>query len=329
MKRTQYYILGLLVHAGLFTSTALPERVFTSFCTGLSRFCFLFFRRYRKRIAGNLRMAFGPAGDRKQLSGIRKAVATNIGLNVAETICSATGNKDRVLSRITLHGAENIDRALAGGRGVIAVSAHMGNFMLMSAKMIQLGYSFTMLVKESRHTFLADAIRVVQQKQGGSFIYLKPWRQALQQILGCLKRNEIVCLLADENKRRSGTVVDFFNHPAPTAIGPAVLSLRSGAALLPVFIVRDGNGMQHIYAEPHLEPDLDGTRDQKTHAITDAYTRVIEKYVRDYPEQWFWFNNRWKKAKTGEHRNPAGRRIRKRRKRHMGASSPCRPEEQE
>jgi len=318
-----------MVHIGLFTSTALPERVVTAFCKGLFRFCCLFFRRYRKRIAGNLRMAFGPACDRKQLSAIRKAVATNIGLNLAETIYSATDNKDRVLSRITLHGAENVDRALAGGRGVIAVSAHMGNFMLMSAKMIQQGYSFTMLVKESRHRFLADAIRVVQQKQGGSFIYLRPWRQALQQILGCLKRNQIVCLLADENKRRSGTVVDFLNHPAPTAIGPAVLSLRSGAALLPVFIVRDRNGMQHIYAEPHLELNLNGNRDQKTHAITDAYTRVIEKYVRDYPEQWFWFNNRWKKAKTGENRDPVSPRIRKRRERHMSASSSFQAGEQE
>jgi KDO2-lipid IV(A) lauroyltransferase len=297
MKSIQYYVLSLLIRFGLFMSTVLPERTVTVFCTSIARLCFPFFPRYRKRISDNLRIAFGPSLERKQLHIIRKTVASNIGLNLAEVVCSATDKKKHILDRVTLHGAENLDSALAGGKGIIAFSAHMGNFMLLGAKMLEQGYPFTVLVKESKHQTVAYALRRLQQKQGGRYIYIKPWRPALLQLLGCLKRNEIVCLIADENKRRSGITVDFLGHPAPTAIGPAVLTLRTGAPLLPVFILRDGDSRQNIYIEPHLELNLKGNSNENIRTITAAYTKVIEHYVRRYPEQWFWINNRWKKEK--------------------------------
>ena len=297
MKRIQYYALSLLIRFGVFMSTVLPERTVTAFSTGLSRLCFPFFRRYCKRASDNLSIAFGPALDREKLHRIRKVLATNMGLNLAEVVCSATDKKERILDRITLHGTENLNRALAGGKGVIAFSAHMGNFMLLGAKMIEQGYPFTVLVKESKHQTVAYALRRLQQKQGGRYIYIKPWRPALLQLLGCLKRNEIVCLIADENKRRSGITVDFLGHSAPTAIGPAVLTLRTGAPLLPVFILRNGDSRHDIYIEPHLELNLNGNANENIRTITAAYTKVIEHYVRRYPEQWFWINNRWKKEK--------------------------------
>lgn len=84
-----------------------------------------------------------------------------------------------------------------------------------------------MLVKEPKHKAVAKEVRVRQSKQGGHFIYINPWKDALRQMLACLRRNEMVCLLADEKKRSSGVYVDFFGHPAATATGPAVFSLRT------------------------------------------------------------------------------------------------------
>jgi KDO2-lipid IV(A) lauroyltransferase len=124
---------------------------------------------------------------------------------------------------------------------------------------------------------------------------VEPWERALRQILSGLRKNEIVCLLADEKKRKTGVLVDFFGHPAPTAPGPAVLALRTGAPLVPIFIARSNEGLQHIYIEPQLDLSLNGDRSSDIPTVVSAYTKVIEHYVRMYPDQWFWINNRWKK----------------------------------
>jgi KDO2-lipid IV(A) lauroyltransferase len=102
-------------------------------------------------------------------------------------------------------------------------------------------------------------------------------------------------MLADEKKDKSFVTVDFFGYPAPTAPGPAVLTLRTGAPLLPIFIVRHENGHHHIHIEPQLQLNLNGDRIKDVPIIVETYTKVIEEYIRTYPEQWFWINNRWKK----------------------------------
>jgi KDO2-lipid IV(A) lauroyltransferase len=162
--------------------------------------------------------------------------------------------------------------------------------------MLMEGYPFTMLVKEPKYRAVAKVLRMIQQKHAGQYIYVKPWKSAQRQILKCLRRNEIVCFITDERKRHTGIYVDFFGHPAPTATGPATLSLKTGAPLVPVFIVRDGENSQTIFVEPPLEYNLTGDSSRDTTTVTAAYTKVIEKYVRQYPEQWFWMSKRWKKV---------------------------------
>jgi KDO2-lipid IV(A) lauroyltransferase len=260
-------------------------------------------RRYRRRIRKHLRIAFGSSCDEQQVQNLTGKVTENLGLIFAETLLSSTKKKNTILDKISIEGRENLDHALSCGKGVMAVSAHLGNFSLLGVKMLSAGYPFTMLVKESKYPGLARVTREIQKKQGGQFIYIEPWSKALRGITSSLRKNEIVCLLADENKKHSDTIVEFFGHPAPTAIGPAMLSLRTGALIVPIFIVRHADLSHTIFIEPHLTPVLTGTISEDIFTITTAYTHVIEHYVRKYPDQWFWVNRRWKKGKL-KHRKP-------------------------
>ena len=126
---------------------------------------------------------------------------------------------------------------------------------------------------------------------------MDPWSKAARQILSSLRKNETVCLIADEKRKHTGIYVKFFGEPALTATGPAVLSLRTGAPILPIFIVRKEDHSHHIFIEPQLKYNLSSNTPEDTYTITTAYTTVIEKYIRMYPDQWFWVNNRWKKRK--------------------------------
>jgi KDO2-lipid IV(A) lauroyltransferase len=297
MKRLRYGLLALLLRILFFLTNCLPERATFKLSEKLGSLFMFFSTRYRRRIRKNLQIAFGSSCDVQQVQNLTGKVAKNLGCIFAETLLSSTKKKDTILDKISVHGTENLDNALSCGKGVMAVSAHLGNFSLLGVKMLSAGYPFTMLVKESKYPGMARASREIQKKQGGQFIYVDPWSKALRHIMSSLRNNEVVCLLADENKKHSETVVEFFGHPAPTAIGPAMLSLRTGALVVPIFIVRHADLSHTIFIEPHLTPVLTGNISEDIFTITAAYTQVIEHYVRKYPDQWFWVNRRWKKGK--------------------------------
>ena len=295
MKTFGYYILGRLLRGLFFLTNYIPNKAIFSFSKHTSSVFIRFSHRYRRRIARNLQIAFGNTTDNKKLAQIAQSLSENLGLNFAETLISSTAKKKPLLDSIQIHGIEHLEKALSHGKGVLAFSAHLGNFTLIGLKMAAEGYPFHMLVKDPRYPAVAEAFHVMQEGQGGHFIYVEPWERALRQILSCLRKNEIVCILADEKKSKTGVLVDFFGYPAPTAPGPAVLALRTGAPLVPIFIVRSNDGLHDIYIEPQLELSLNGDRSSDIPAVVSAYTKVIENFIRMYPDQWFWINNRWKK----------------------------------
>lgn len=294
LKFLFYQTLNILLKLVVFLCNHVPEKILAGVFTSISSLYFRISRRYRNRIRNNLQIAFGPSLDKHKAKSITDTLANNCGISALETLYSTTGKRGTLLNSVSIQGKENLDRALAVGKGVVAVSAHLGNFTLMAPKMVESGYKFTMLVKEMEYKGIARTMRKIQDMQGGRYIYIKPWKEALRQILACLRKNEIICLLSDERKKHSEVSVDFFGHPVATATGAAVFSLKAGAPIVPIFMVRHENGSHTIFIEPQLNVPLNGNQKEDIISLTAAFTKVIEAYVRKYPDQWFWLNNRWR-----------------------------------
>ena len=294
MRVFAYYILGLVIRGVFFLSSLVPERSFV-YCTRKGAALYVASsRRYRERITKNLKIAFGASYQPEKTEVFIKELGNHLGISIAEMFFSTTSRRQDLVKRMRIQGAEHLEKALALGRGVIAVSAHFGNFTLIGMKMCAEGYPFASLVKDPKYKAVAKALRMLQEKQKARFIYVQPWKEALRNILTRLRSNEIVCMITDEKKKHSGVEVDFFGQPAATALGPAVISLRTGSPVVPVFIVRNGDGTHTIHVEPPLEHPVTGDRKEDERALTAAFTKVIERYVRAYPEQWFWINSRWR-----------------------------------
>jgi KDO2-lipid IV(A) lauroyltransferase len=297
-----YNTLDVLLKLVTLFCNHVPEQILAGIFTAGASIFFRFSRRYRKRIKKNLQFAYGPSLNSNTFDVITEKLAYNCGISALELLFSATNRREMTLNSIRIQGRENLDRALEKGKGVVAVSAHLGNFTLIGPKMVAAGYPFSMLVKELKYKGIARTLRIIQDMQKGRYIYIKPWREALRQILTCLKKKEIVCLLSDERKGQSEVQVDFFGHPVQTATGAAVFSLKTGAPLVPIFIVRHENGSHTIFIEPQLDVPLNGNQKEDILSLTAASTKVIEDYVKKYPDQWFWLNDRWKlKSKPRAH----------------------------
>lgn len=199
---------------------------------------------------------------------------------------------------VTIHGEEHLKAALALGRGVLAVSAHFGNFPLLLTSMSQQGYPIHVVTRPFKAGWADDFYRGVLGRFGTATF---PKDRVAIRILKALKAGEIVGYVLDQNMRaENGIFVDFFGQRACTIKGLATLSGRYGTPILPAFILSEQGGRHVIQIEPAYVPDdLSAMKDQELE-LTQYFTHRIEAWIRSYPEQWLWTHRRWKTRPAGE-----------------------------
>lgn len=256
--------------------------------------------RQRKAVLGNLDVAFGGSMDRAAKRAVAVAMADNMIKSFFECLYLASPFRDKVEATPVIQGAEHLDRALARGRGIIVVSAHFGNFINLGSFMVRAGYPFHMVLRDPESEPIARLFQLFRREAGQQWISTIPAAQCQREILRRLRGNEIICIIADEYRRYGGVTVPFFGVPVPTAAGPALLSLRTGAALLPLFVVRQPDDTHRVMIDPPLDYAPTGDRDADVRALTALFTGRIEHFIRSYPDQWWWLNRRWKGMSRGD-----------------------------
>ena len=196
-------------------------------------------------------------------------------------------SKARIVDSIRLDGEEHLQSALAKGKGVLALSAHLGGFTMIGARLAAAGYPFSVVVKHPADERFARLIDDYRSQIGIHTISAKPRRQAVRGILKALRENRIVLVIADEFK--SGDVmVDFFGMQLPAPRGPATLALRTGAVTLPMFATRERDDSLLVSVVAAIAPVEREDLEASVVATTAAYTGYLEAAIRRYPDQWNW-----------------------------------------
>jgi KDO2-lipid IV(A) lauroyltransferase len=190
-----------------------------------------------------------------------------------------------------------LKQALEKGKGVIALSAHLGNFTLIGSRLAASGYRFNVLVKQPRDERFARLIDHYRALVGIRTISAKPRRKAVREILTALRANEIVLLIADEFKS-GGVEVEFLGRRAHAPRGPITLALRTGAAVVPMFVTRDQHDCLTLRISAEINRIRTGDLSEEVAANTALFSRLLEDMVRRYPDQWTWlgFQANGKKA---------------------------------
>jgi len=253
-------------------------------------------RRYREVALRNLRAAYGHEMGEEEIRRAAKAVFRHFSRGAFEFFYLLSLSGRQVDAMMDLEGVEHLDRALSLGKGCIAITAHYGNWELFARKMALLGYKMNVIARDSDDpgmTGIATRIR----ESGGYRVFDRD-----QPIIGafrCLRNNEILAILPDQNEI-DGILVPFFGRLAATASGPAVLSLKSGAPIVPGFAVRNSDGTYTGRIYPPLEFEPTGDEDRDVRELTAMVTAAIEQEIRRNPTQWLWLHDRWKYSPEGE-----------------------------
>jgi KDO2-lipid IV(A) lauroyltransferase len=199
---------------------------------------------------------------------------------------------------VEMEGLEHFEAGIAQGKGLLTIIAHFGNWELMPVtvplflKFLKPSY---IVYRPLDSPVLDNMVEHVRTINGNEMI---PKGGSGKRIMELLKENHAIAILSDQNvAAREGVFVDFFGRPACTGVGLAVLALRSGAPVLPMFMARQKSGKYKFILKPLVEISRTGDYEKDLLENTQRFTKVVEDVVREYPDQWFWIHQRWKTQK--------------------------------
>jgi KDO2-lipid IV(A) lauroyltransferase len=254
--------------------------------------------RHARLVAANLALAF-PADDAARRAGLQARIYDHFGRVFMEILRTfARSDPGAVLARTRIRHAEILERALEKGRGVIVFSAHFGNWEWIPLVLRdRLGREIHSIARPMDNPLIENKVRTFREAMGSRVIYKQG---SLRTILQRLGGNGIVYLLIDQNTvPREGVFVDFFASKAATVTTVAQLVLKKHIPAVPVFLHYEGETIV-VDVLPEVDFTARGTDTAAVTGLTQELTRLIEEQVRRFPEQWFWFHDRWKTRPQGE-----------------------------
>jgi KDO2-lipid IV(A) lauroyltransferase len=276
----------------------MPRPLARGFAVGLAQIVYLLHGRLRRVGMRNLELAF-PEKSRTERARILRGEFTSLGRQLAE-VCHFPGfTLENVQQVVIYDGLGNYERAYARKKGVLFLTAHFGGWELSAFTHSLHGHWMHVVMRPMDNVYLDRTIRRYRTMHGNKTVDKDDFVRGL---LAAIKAGEVVGILMDTNMTPpQGIFVDFFGIPACTASGLARIALRTDAAVVPTFTIWDAAlGKYRLRFDPALELIRTGDQEADIAANTQMFTKVIEEYVRKYPEQWLWVHRRWKTRPEGE-----------------------------
>lgn len=247
----------------------------------------------RLRVAlDNMRLCLGGELDEAALRRLYRRTCCHFGRMMFEVPHILNLSQTDPSRYVVFEGEENLVEAFGRGGGVFILTAHFGNWELMSAAFTQRYNGAGIVVRPVDFQPADRVLNGLRCRYGAEII---PKQRGMRRILTALSRGKTVGILLDQNVDwYEGAFVPFLGRTACTNKGLALLALRSGARVVPAFTIRRKDGGYRVVFEPPLELVITGDKTRDVEDNTARFAEVISRYIRAYPDHWFWFHRRWK-----------------------------------
>lgn len=231
----------------------------------------------------NLEMIF-PEKTPTEIAHILRGMWDNLGRVAAELPYLPT---EALYSRVTLKGSENFPKP---GQPVLFFSAHLGNWELTYPTAFESGLSMTLIYRHANNPYVDKLITNMRQSRCTHLLPKGP-RGALK-MAHAIKRGDAIAMLIDQ-KMNDGIAVPFFGRPAMTAPAIAKLALRYDLPIIPARVARTSGCHFETTIFPPLAYEKTGDEEADVLAIMIRINALLENWIREEPEQWFWVHKRW------------------------------------
>ncbi|MFH1288073.1 MAG: lysophospholipid acyltransferase family protein [bacterium] len=287
MKKIRYFLEYLIVCFIAIIARILPVKTAIFFGETLGNIVYYCMPIRKKTVLANLSIAFGKEKSLNEIKKICKNCYRNLGMSLIEFFRYPKYTKENFLKYVKIENEGYLKSSLLKGKGVIIIAGHFGNWEFSAAAVGLSGYPLSQVSKNLHNYYLNRIVLKYRKDKNINVIGLK---MEVREIIRVLKRNGIVGIADDQEARLHGLWVDFMGKEALTARGPVVFARKLGSPLVPCFVVRQKDKITHklVFEKPIIVDSLDDKE------YLSQFNQLLEKYVRMYPEQYFWLHNRWR-----------------------------------
>jgi len=255
----------------------------------LARIKYFIAPQIKRALYSNLRMVWGKKLSDKEIKGMIWNIFPAFASYVTDFFRSPTWNEEDVDRFVEVENKDYLDQALSYGKGVVALSLHFGNWELGAVAVALKGYPLNIIVLGHGKRRVTDIFRKMREAKG---IRVIPLGIGIRKCFQVLRNNEMLAMMGDWDIGKGGIKVEFFGQKALVPKGPAFFSLKTGAVVVPIFMLRK-NEKYHLIFEKPILPSSTGNEEKDILCLTKEYLKILERYIKEYPGEWFLFHPMW------------------------------------
>jgi Kdo2-lipid IVA lauroyltransferase/acyltransferase len=271
----------------------LPEKV--QFSTGkfIGRLTFIFLRNRKKVALSNIKRVFTDFSDEK-IKDTAKSNFEKLGINAVEFLLMPFVKDKDLSDRFSIEGKEFFDKALEQGKGAITLAFHFSNWEITGVISRLLGHDVIALARPlKKNIALNDFLNSLRKSTGSTIIVNE---NTGRMVMRLLKENKLVAILGDQREKRSrGVFVELFGTKVPTSKGTAMIAMKTGAPVIPIYAVRKGFLRYTIVCANPIEMERTGNIGELVEKNTRKINAFLETIIKQYPDEWFWVHSRWER----------------------------------
>ncbi len=267
----------------------LPIRLSYWIADGIAEIYSLFHPTSRRIIFENLSTVLKGKPERDIRSFVR-ATFRNFAKYLIDFLRASRMDRRFIERYVKVENREHLDNALKDSRGVIALSAHFGNWELGGIVTSLLDYPINIIALSHKNVWVNDLFVRQRLMKGVKVI---PLEEAYQTGISILSRKEVLALLGDRSFSGAGIKTTFFGEEIIFPKGPALFSLRKNSPIVPVFFLREKGPYFRLVFEKPIYPPSAGTTRERMEKVACQFLRILERYIKAYPDQWLAFWRVW------------------------------------
>lgn len=295
MKKIRDLLIYVLIELIGYIVRRLPTKTGLKLGINVGNLIYILVKRRRHIAINNLRLVFGDRLNEKSINKLARQSFQNMGKTLIEFLTFPALDSDDIIKNVRIEGKNNFIDAIAKGKGVIAITAHFGNWELIFHVLSTLTAKLYAIAQPFKNKPLNKLVKRYRTSHGGEIIDKK---HAVRSTLGLLNDGGCIVILADQDAGKSGIFINFFGVPASTAKGPILFALRTGACVIEIFDIRQNDDSHIIKISEPLKLSITGNIDRDIELNTTRLVKDLEAFILRYPSQWLWMHNRWKTKKT-------------------------------
>ncbi len=281
-----------------FFSTIIPRPLQRVFTLSIGNLFYLLMSKARHGVNANLRVMSGGRWSKREIAALTRRTFQNYGQYLLDYMVMpglTAERKGRMVAREL--GQGHMVKALKQGKGVICITPHLGNWELGGLLLAFKGADLYVLTLDETDAQTKAFRERMRAKKRIKNIYINPddpAPAAIIEVVRVLKEKKVVAMLGDRPGNNNTIEVDFFGRKTPFPMGVATLAMATGAAVLPVFVILKGGRYWGVIERPiYFQSPARREREQGIRKGMEELARVFERYIKDYPDQWYNFYPYW------------------------------------